>query len=239
MDNFGLLNKNELSYILNNEEIFGNKLIEQIVEYCQRKKYSVNKIKAKKPEWKEETKRLNFNFENQQIIISKTGKAKEEDNFKFNFGVIAIGLIVFGMIWMIFTKGQEGKDFWFSLAFIPIASFMLFDLYKQRKKAKQKFQQKRELRILKNSIFQLIENGRMLNEKEIKAVNLFWEDDNEAGSSPKVKLELKGENRIVVLIDEEDNYLELFRYGNEISKFLNKKLNIFWGESPFKGKIEL
>lgn len=239
MDNFGLLNKNELSYILNNEEIFGKKLIEQIIEYCQRKKYSTNKIKAKKPEWKEEKKRLNFNFENQQIIISKTEKAKQEDNFKFNFGIIAIGLIVFGMIWMIFTKGQESKDFWFSLVFIPIASFMLFDLYKQRKRAKQKFQQKRELRILKTSKVQLFENEKMLNEKEINAINFFWEDDNEAGSSPKAKLELKGNNRIVVLIDEEDNYLELFRYGNEISKFLNKKLNIFWGESPFKGKIEL
>ena len=62
MDNFGLLNKNELSYILNNEEIFGKKLIEQIVEYCQRKKFSTNKIKAKKTEWKEETKRLKSAF---------------------------------------------------------------------------------------------------------------------------------------------------------------------------------
>ena len=239
MDNFGLLNKNELSYILNNEKIFGNKLIEQIEEYCQWKKYSINKIKAKKSEWKEDTKRLNFNFENQEIIISKTDKAKQEDNFKFNFGVIAIGVIIFGMIWMIFTKGKESKDFWFSLVFVPIASLMLFEVYKQRKKAKQKFQQNREVRILKTSIVQIIENGKTLNEKEINAINLFWEDDNEAGSSPKVKLELKGDNRIVVLIDEEDNYLELFRYGNEISLFLNKKLNIFGGESPFKGKIEL
>ena len=239
MDNFGLLNKNELSYILNNEKIFGTKLVRQIEEYCQRKKYSINKIKAKKTEWKEDTKRLNFNFENQEIIISKTDEAKQGDNFKFNFGVAAIGVIVLGMVWMVFTKGKGSKDFWLSLALIPIASLMLFEIYKQRKKAKQKFQQNRELRILKNSIVQLIENGKMLNEKEINAVNLFWEDDNEAGSSPKVKLELKGENRIVVLIDEEDNYLELFRYGNEISKFLNKKLNIFWGESPFKGKIEL
>jgi len=30
MDNFGLLNKNELSYILNNEINFGNKLVKQI-----------------------------------------------------------------------------------------------------------------------------------------------------------------------------------------------------------------
>jgi hypothetical protein len=58
MDNFGLLNKNELSYILNNEKIFGNKLIEQIEEYCQWKKYSINKIKAKKSEWKEDTKKI-------------------------------------------------------------------------------------------------------------------------------------------------------------------------------------
>jgi len=239
MDNFGLLNKNELSYILNNDKMFGDKLVGQIEEYCQRKKYSINIIKAKKAEWKEDTKRLNFNFVNQEIIISKTDQAKRDDNFKFNFMVIAIGLIFFGMIWMIFTKEKKSNDFWFSLAFIPISSLMLFEVYKQRKNAKQKNQQNRELRILKNSKFQLIENGKMLNEKEINTINVFWEDDNEAGSSPKAKLELKGDNGIVVLIDEEGSYLELLRYGNEISKFLNKKLNIFWGEISFKGKIEL
>ena len=126
MDNFGLLNKNELSYILNNEKIFGNKLIEQIEEYCQRKKYSIDRIKAKNPEWAEETKRLRFNAKNQEIKISKTDKAKRDDNFKFNFGGTAIGLIILGLSWMIFTKGKESTGFWLSLAFIPITSFILF-----------------------------------------------------------------------------------------------------------------
>ena len=70
-------------------------------------------------------------------------------------------------------------------------------------------------------------------------LNLFWTEEQEAGSFPKAVLELKINDRKIVLIDDDDNYLELLRCGNEMAIFLNKKLNVFKGGSPFKSKIEL
>lgn len=239
MDNFNFLNKKELSFILNNESNFGKRLIDQVEDYCQRKKYSIKKIKAKTQEWKEDSKRLNFELENNEILISKTEVAKKDEFFKFNFLFLTIGFLFLASLWVVFTKGKDSEEFWVSLFLSPLGFFWLKYVFKKRKEVQVKNEQRRELKIFKSLNVHLFENGRILNKKEIKEIYLFWEDDGEAGSLPKVKLELKINDFIVILIDDEGNYLELLRCGNEISKFIDKKLNIFEGKSPIKGRIVL
>ena len=98
MNNFDFLNKGELSYILNNEKIFGSVLIGQIEEYCQRKKYSIDKIRERIPEWEESAERLNFIIDENEIVISKTDEAKRADYSGVTFVIVVIALLLlFGL----------------------------------------------------------------------------------------------------------------------------------------------
>lgn len=239
MDNFDLLNKKELSYILNNEEKFNSQFILQIKDYCQRKRYSVNKIKEKFPLWKENEKRLNVELKNDEILISKTEEAKRDEISKYTFGIIIIGIILVFGIWTVFFDKKSNLDFWYTIIVSPFVIALFIGLIIKRKETKIKSKQEKVIKILASLKVKIFDNGAFLDENQIKAINLFWTDDNEAGSFPKATLELKITDRSAILIDEDGNYLELLRKGNEIANFLNKKLNVFHGNSQLSYKIEL
>lgn len=239
LDNLDLLNKKELSYILHNDEQFGNQFITQIEEYCQRKKYSTDKIKKYKPDWSEPYNRVNFEVSNDQIIISKTKEANRNDNNDYIFAIIGTVIIFFVGIWEIFTNKKYDFDFWYILLVMPFLITFLIGIVVQKRNIKNKSEQNRKIKIEKSLRIKLYENGDEIREDIINAVNLFWTDDGEAGSLPNVLLELKITERKSILIDYDKNYLELLRCGNEICRFLSMKLNIFNGNSPFKEKIEL
>ena len=239
MDNFGLLKKRELSYVLNNENKFGTRLIDQIESYCQRRRFSIKRIKDKIPEWEENINRLKCEIGIRELKISRTVEAQKADVNKYTFGMVAVFLILFFSIWHIFGKKDYDFEFWYELLVIPFLIAFLYKMVVKRKELKEKLLREREIRIFKTSSVQLFENKIKIKESQIIAVNLFWTEDQEAGSTPDAKLELKIGEREVVQIDEGGNYLELLNCGNEIGNFLNMKLNVFHGKSPFKNKIEL
>lgn len=141
MDNFDLLNKKELSYILNNEEKFNSQFILQIKDYCQRKRYSVNKIKEKFPLWRENEKRLNVELKNDEILISKTEEAKRDEINKYTFGIIIIGIILVFGIWTVFFDKKSNLDFWYTIIVSPFVIALFIGLIIKRKETKIKSKQ--------------------------------------------------------------------------------------------------
>lgn len=239
MDNFDFLNKKELSFILNNEPKFGSLLIQQVEDYCTRKQFSIPEIKEKKQEWDEDFNSLSFGLQENKLIITKTEEAKKElINLNYLVKVI-IGIMLLGCLWIVFTREVYTYDFFLSMLGVPILTWLLFGLFKQGDSIKDKADQKRELEIAKPNLVQLLENDQPILEEKIKAINLFWKEDVEIGSRLDASLEIKLVERKSILIFTGGNYLELFRCGNEMSKFIGVKLNLVYGNSPIKDKIEL
>lgn len=239
MDNFGLFKKNELSHILNNESEFGARMIGQIEEYCVRKRYSIKEIKNKTAKWSHFQNGLIFELRTDQIFILKTEEAKKGEVRLNHFIKITFGIFLIFLVWECISS--EYYDFYFFQKVVGIIflTILLIGLFKQGKKIEAKSNQLRWIELVKPNLAFLKENSSIIIKGEVKAINLFWTEDQEAGSVPNAKLELKINAIKSILISSGDNYLEIFKNGNEISKLLNKKLNIFYGECPIKKDSEL
>lgn len=239
MDNFGFFNKNELSHILNNELEFGHGAIRQIEKYCERKRYSIEKIKKKKTEWNQSQNGLILEIRANQIFISKTEEAKKSEVNVNLLVKILIGLILAASVWQIIIIDQYDFEFVKILIGIIFLTAILFGLFKQGKGIEHRSNQLRWIEIAKPDLVFLKENSSILINGEMRSINLFWTEDQEAGSVPNAKLELKINDIRSIFISSGNNYLEVFKCGNEISKLLNKKLNIFQGECLVKMNSEL
>jgi hypothetical protein len=239
MHNFDFLKKKELSYILNNEEEFGAGLIAQIEEYCQRKGYQKLAIKASIAEWDDSFSRLNVGVQGEDMLISKTKIARESDVNKYSFGLIAVMGLVLIFIILLVNKEENYTEKWFMLLALPFLAFFLYELIKQRSETKKNLEQSKEISISKSWRVCILANQSKVFEEKIKAVNLFWTQSEEAGSKPTVLLELSLVGGKVVDVDRGINYLELLKCGNEIARFLNRTLNVFYGDSPRKDRVEL
>ena len=239
MDNFDLLNKRELAFILNNEEKFGDQLINQVEHYCQKKQFSLKKIKELDPKWAENHHQLNFETSQDQISVSRTRKTKLTTYENHIFITVAVGVVLLGVIFETMNASEFNWEFVVTLILSPLLLAVFVWLLFQNKKFKIKINQHKKINILKSSAVNVFVNGEPLLEDQIKAVNIFWEYDGE-GSSTRTSLELKLIGNKAILIDEgKNNKLELLRCGNQIAQFTDKKLTIFNGNSPYKNPIEL
>lgn len=238
MDNFDLLTKNNLSYILANEEKFGTQFIHQILEYCQRKKYPVDSIKKCFCSWEIEQNTFNFQVENNEIKISKREWAKKaKSNGDILIIVSVLAIIIFG-IWKIVMPIEYDLEWLYILATLPFLITILLAIILRISKENLKYKQRRELKILKSSKVKIFEKEFIVFEEELKTVNVFWTVDSEAGSIPSALLVLTSKSKNIVLVNA-SNYLELLTLGNEIAKFLSKKLHIFHGKFSSKDRIQL
>ncbi len=235
MDNFGFLNKKELSYILNNKEEFGDLLLHQVEEYCDRNKFSIQKTKTQAPSWQIDFKRISLDIKTNKIVLSKTEESKKKDNRGYLFIITLIGILLLGIAWEVFWNREYDFTFWYTLLILPFLILAFVGMMQKIKTINLKNNQQRALIIFKSLEVELVENGNKLLEQKIKAVNLFWTPND----NPTASLELKTDDKKAITIDEDGNSLELLITGNEISKFLNKKMNIFSGNSPTKDNIEL
>lgn len=238
MNNLGFLNKQELSYILNNRSVFGFRMLEQVENYCGGIEKS-EKIKALSPEWNELSNRLSLEIENNAITIYKTDNAKQAEKNGILFVLISISIIIIGTIWVLSTKSVAKFEDYYALMMIPFLSYLVYNLVRQKNIITKKSKTIRLLKILHDSKIQLYENGNVILKDEIKTVNLFWLDDGESGSLPRTSLVLKLINRKTVVVDNDGYYIELFSHGNKIAKFLNCRFNILHGSNPIKLTLEL
>lgn len=238
MDNFGLLRKTNLSHVINNENLFGTRIIKQIEDYCLHNKMSIEKVSKVTPSWDEEYPRLNFEKLNDKISISKTKDANKADQDSSSFFIVAITILLLGVIYAFFQREKLGIEIWHIFAFLFLIPLLRSSIIR-KKQVKLKSKLNRKIEIYPTAEIYTFENEIHIKKYQIKAVNLFWEDDGEIGSTPKTTLELKLNPTRTFVIDEDGDYLELFRCANEIAKFISKKLNVFNGNSPHKSKLEL
>ncbi len=138
MDNLGFFDKNELSYILNNKKLFGERIIERVENYCLRKGWALDNIKNIKPHWELKSQRLDFQLEKEIIIVSKTEKAKKED---LNENVFILILISILLVFTIFHLLKNGGNNYFELTYVmyiglPIVILSLIGCVKRNKALK-------------------------------------------------------------------------------------------------------
>ncbi len=85
----------------------------------------------------------------------------------------------------------------------------------------------------------MTDNRKTISEFKTKTVNYFWQKSEEAGSVTNAVLAIKTNSGKSIEIDSSRCYKNLFQIGCRISGFLDKRLNVFYGNNPIKYKVEL
>ncbi|MFK7809361.1 MAG: hypothetical protein AB8F74_16265 [Saprospiraceae bacterium] len=193
----------------------------------------------KNPEWLEFDSRLKIDKAESEIVITKSRHGKRTDLINSRFIAITILLLAGFISWDLMLIKNYNLEYWYFLLMVPFLIVVAIGMTIDSFKLKDEQIKKKEIIINKMSHLRFKVDDTDTKEDQIKAVNLYFQEDQEIGNHPQVCLELKLDSRSVLEIDSERNYLELLRSGNEICNFLNLKLNVFSGRSPYKNRIKL
>lgn len=238
MNDFKLFRRRELSYILNNEKIFGKQIIQRIEEYCKWNKFFSKRIHIEYAEW-DEFSLLDFESKAEMTTIKWTKKSYISELRGLLFVIILTSLMEVIYVISIFKEQIHNYDFYYRLFGTLFLAFVISALIIKREKKKIKSTQDAYLEIMPDATVRFLADGSLLVEDSISGVKIFWEDNSESGHNPTASLELEiGKSRKIVVFSGQ-NYLELFRRGNEICIYLGIKLQVIEGKSPKGDKIEL
>lgn len=227
MNNYGLFNKYELLYILQTPSKFDKFTIEEVRKYCIQKKITIEKLGTKMLEWSNDLDvRLNYYIRDDCLVISKTKAAKKADYRAHLSTIIGLGVILVVVPFGLKIQEFGSPNSIWTILVIPFLAIALYQLFKESKDLKALIVKEKQFEIFKTRETIVTENNQEQLKHQIKAINFFW---GESDGYYNVVLKLKLKNGKSIKIDKSSNRYELFQVASKISKFLNIKMNVFYG----------